>query len=378
MQRILLYEHLTATYAPEEGNGSWQTEGRGMIAQMARDVAHIDGLTASVVLHPRQPCLDAKVQRRPLAGDPVDEPHARLKQTVEDEAPDAVLVIAPEMNDLLATLSEAVESTSVRSLGPPSAFIRAWGNKMAPRERLGERALPTIITSDATFAKDDWERWSVGGGDSDRRIVIKPGDGAGSLYTAICPLGEADTVTREIRRQGYLGRLVAQPYWPGLAASIAVVAADRNRPVFLPAAEQRLEFWPILPPRGLSARKRASEWIAYAGGSLPLEPPLTERATVLAKEVIEAGPKTRGYIGIDLVLGEDADGRDDRVIEVNPRLTTSFTGYSALLGPRLMETIVLGRSEPLRRALADAARRPFVSYSPDGGTQWSEEESARL
>ena len=44
-----------------------------------------------------------------------------------------------------------------------------------------------------------------------------------------------------------------------------------------------------------------------------------------------------------MVLGDGEDGRDDRVLEVNPRLTTSFIGLAA------------GEERSLVRLLCDAA-----------------------
>jgi hypothetical protein len=41
---------------------------------------------------------------------------------------------------------------------------------------------------------------------------------------------------------------------------------------------------------------------------------------------VAALPQPRGYIGVDLVLGAAADGSGDRMIEINPRLTTSYVG----------------------------------------------------
>ena len=38
-----------------------------------------------------------------------------------------------------------------------------------------------------------------------------------------------------------------------------------------------------------------------------------------------------GFVGVDLILGADAEGREDLAIEINPRLTTSYVGLRALL-----------------------------------------------
>ena len=45
----------------------------------------------------------------------------------------------------------------------------------------------------------------------------------------------------------------------------------------------------------------------------------SERALALAKQTIHALPKTRGYVGIDMLIGERAC-----VVDVNPRLTASY------------------------------------------------------
>ena len=67
----------------------------------------------------------------------------------------------------------------------------------------------------------------------------------------------------------------------------------------------------------------------YLGGSLPLPHALASRATRLAQQAVAALPDPLGYVGVDLVLGADADGADDYVIEINPRLTTSYIGLRA-------------------------------------------------
>jgi predicted ATP-grasp superfamily ATP-dependent carboligase len=62
------------------------------------------------------------------------------------------------------------------------------------------------------------------------------------------------------------------------------------------------------------------------GGELPLSAGLAERASALAERALAAMPMTVGYVGVDLVLGREPDGSEDAVIEINPRLTTSYVG----------------------------------------------------
>jgi predicted ATP-grasp superfamily ATP-dependent carboligase len=67
----------------------------------------------------------------------------------------------------------------------------------------------------------------------------------------------------------------------------------------------------------------------YLGGRLPLAPELADRAVGLGRRALGALPSALGYVGIDLVLGADPAGAADYVIEVNPRLTTSYVGLRA-------------------------------------------------
>ena len=59
-------------------------------------------------------------------------------------------------------------------------------------------------------------------------------------------------------------------------------------------------------------------------------------------------PGLAGYFGVDLVLGASADGRDDIVIEINPRLTTSYVGLRKLARGNLMQALLaVASGQPL-------------------------------
>jgi hypothetical protein len=80
--------------------------------------------------------------------------------------------------------------------------------------------------------------------------------------------------------------------------------------------------------------------LQYLGGELPLPPDLAARATDLARRAIAALPCWLGYLGIDLVLGPQAGGAGDVVIEVNPRLTTSYIGLRLAARTNLAEAML--------------------------------------
>jgi|GEM_PF-383797 len=102
----------------------------------------------------------------------------------------------------------------------------------------------------------------------------------------------------------------------------------------------------------------------YLGGSLPLTDDLNTRAHQLARRALAAlidhssahpsahpgeardqhptskGSAACGWVGVDMILGAREDGRGDRVLEINPRLTTSFVGLAQLFQTSLVRSIL--------------------------------------
>src|SRR5262249_9171715 len=138
-----------------------------------------------------------------------------------------------------------------------------------------------------------------------------------------------------------------EEFIPGQPASMAVLCGPRgNHP--LPACEQRLS---------------ADSRFVYLGGRVPLDPRLDSRARQLVLAAVGALPEPRGYLGVDLVLGAVAGGSGDRVIEINPRLTTSYVGLRAAARTNLaaaMLAVVQGQTPDL--CFADT----LVEFSADG------------
>jgi predicted ATP-grasp superfamily ATP-dependent carboligase len=78
----------------------------------------------------------------------------------------------------------------------------------------------------------------------------------------------------------------------------------------------------------------------YLGGECPLSDNLAARAQRLAARAVGMVPGLRGYVGVDLVLGDAADDSRDQIIEINPRLTTSYIGLRTLAGGNLAKAIL--------------------------------------
>ena len=91
---------------------------------------------------------------------------------------------------------------------------------------------------------------------------------------------------------------------------------------------------------------------------LVLSPELAARAERLGRVALVGVPELLGYIGVDLILGDAADAREDFAVEINPRLTTSYVGLRAWFDGNLMELLIDLMSRP--RELPDSLPRSTI------------------
>lgn len=239
-----------------------------------------------------------------------DEETAFLK---EARAADFTMVIAPEFDCILETRCRWVLDEGGRLLGPAPGAVALAADKLSLSKRLLAAGVPTPITAPFT-----------GQAPFPFPVVIKPRDGAGSQETyqiqseSQWPVGQGlpcrPTQVGRASPALRFDEVIVQPFVPGTPASIAFIIGPRQTIALQPAAQH------------LSTDGR----FHYIGGEIPLPPPLSTRAERIARRAVDAVPGLLGYVGVDVVLGAAEDGGDDFVIEINPRLTTSYIGLRAL------------------------------------------------
>jgi predicted ATP-grasp superfamily ATP-dependent carboligase len=235
---------------------------------------------------------------------------------------DFTLVIAPEFNDLLLERCQWVLEAGGRVLGPAPAAVALTADKLALAHCLHERSIatpPTITLADLGAPTSGGCRppWSP--------AVCKPRHGAGSLATFLVRDGDDLVAARtNVPGEPWSDEMILQPFVPGRSASVAFLIGPEGMVPLLPATQV------------LSSDGR----FRYQGGELPLPPELSERAIRLAGRALRAVHGLRGYVGADLVLGESPDGTQDTIIEINPRLTTSYIGLRKLARGNLAEAIL--------------------------------------
>jgi predicted ATP-grasp superfamily ATP-dependent carboligase len=334
--RLYLYEFVTGggwlSASSETPPDSLLAEGRAMLTALASDVAaipdaaipdadipdaDIPGFTLDVLRDRRLPEFGiTKVNEHPIS-DPTSE-----RRAIERLASDAdwTVLIAPEFDEHLLSRTRAVERCGGRLLSPSSQVVALASDKHATAEHLARHNVH--VPRGVALSADEELPY-----DFSYPAVLKPRDGAGSLgieFISARPNGRAAGTAS--------ARL--EVFTPGIAASVACLCGPAE----------------IVPLEPCLQRLAGGGDFSYLGGSLPIEPHLAARARRLAVQAVRTLPNPHGYIGVDLVLGADPAGSGDVVIEINPRLTTSYVGLRALSRVNLaaaMIAVAQGRSVEL-------------------------------
>lgn len=240
-------------------------------------------------------------------------------------AADFSLVIAPEFDGILEQRCRWVEEEGGRLLGPSSAAIRLTADKLTLACHWQAHGIPTPSVLESLLEPLPTS--------FSYPLVLKPRYGAGSQATFLLH-HEDDLVAavRQARAEGWSSPLLLQTYSPGLAVSVAFLANGEQR-YALPAVQQCLS---------------GDGRFRYLGGRLPLPDDLDCLARHLAERAAVSVEGLQGWFGIDLVLGDADDGSGDAVIEINPRLTTSYLGLRRLARFNLAEALLaLATDRPL-------------------------------
>jgi predicted ATP-grasp superfamily ATP-dependent carboligase len=322
--RVLVYEHLCAGgLADQASSAALFAEGWAMLAAALSDLSGCPGVRPVTLVRPGLLQLVQAVAPDAEAHPATAEAERQFRELARSAA--FALVIAPEFDDLLARRCEWALQEGSRLLGPSPQAIRLTADKLALAERLLQAGVPTPPTRVCPPEAPPFPF----------PVVCKPRRGAGSQHTfRIGSRASYLAILREAEAlSGWGSELIVQPWVGGLPASITFLVGP-GAAVALPACEQQLS---------------DDGTCRYLGGRAPLPAALHKRAERLARRAVAAVPGLEGHFGLDLVLGEPGDGSADFVIEINPRLTTSYAGLRRLAKGNLMEALLaVARGQPLK------------------------------
>jgi len=246
---------------------------------------------------------------------------AEIDALVEEAArADWTLVVAPETGGLLAARVEAVRLAGGRPAACGGRFIRVAGDKQATVTALAAAGVP--VPAGRLLA--DGAPLPAG---FHLPAVCKARDGVGCAGLAIVPRSEDFPAAAGERR--------VEAFVPGMPVGVSCLCGPAGiKP--LPPVGQRFS-------GGASPR--------YLGGSVDDVGGWRPRAAALAVRAVDAVARAAGgatpdaaaggWVGVDMILGPGEDECGDRVLEVNPRLTTSFVGLAAAVRPQSLVRLLL-------------------------------------
>jgi predicted ATP-grasp superfamily ATP-dependent carboligase len=331
---VFLYEWITGGGLVDEPGrlpASLLAEGSAMITALAADFSAISGCRVSVL-------RDTRLHDLPLPGCETIEVHSTSDCREQFDrlaaAADWSMIVAPEFDGILQQAVRRVGEAGGRALNSSDQFITLAANKHQTAEHLRQAGVPAPIGR--VLAEDEPKLPT----DFDYPAVLKPIDGAGSQHTLLVS-GAADEPAP------YPWRRRLERFHAGRPASVGVLCGPKSR-VPLPACWQHL-----------SSDGRFS----YRGGAVIGEAPLAERAAALALRALDVMPPALGYVGVDLVLGNAPDGSEDVVIEINPRLTTSYVGLRRAVQENLSQAMLDVAGGLMPRL---TVHRGAVEFSADG------------
>lgn len=320
--RIFVYEHVTgggmvdAPFPP-----GLVHEGELMLRTLLADLSDCPGVELLCSRDTRLPPIDGIESIAVGAG---EDPFAAFAQGAASA--DAVWPTAPETGRALELLALQVEQLGGTLLGCRPAAVRVAASKRRTAEMLSAAGIPVVATVTSDAPKPRWSgRW-----------VTKPDDGAGAEDTVIAN----DWPAASGRLAADHRRLVAQPWLEGPSISLSMLCID-GEALLLSCNRQRLRISDgQVALAGLEVNARIEGSASFAG---------------LARRIARAIPGLWGYVGADLVLTDAGPV----VLEVNPRLTTSYCGIGRALGinvaAMVLDLLVPGATARWRSPAAGSA-----------------------
>lgn len=298
-------------------------EGQAMRDALAEDLRAIPGVEVVMTVDPRFP------PRAPLPG-------VRVVRRFDAalRGADAAWVIAPETRGRLGRLARRVSDAGVRLLGSSPAAIAHVTDKGRLPDLCARLGIPHPETRRAR-PPDARRIASVLG----YPLVVKPARGAGS--EGVGRVGRPSGLSAAVDAAAAHGAVLLQRFVAGAPASVSLLCDGRGARVLAVNAQH------------------LSPTFIYGGGETPLKAPLARRAARVAVKACQAHPGLRGYVGIDVVLG---DG-EVFVLDINPRLTTAYLGLRASL-PANVAALALEACEGRLPRVPAACRR--VRFTASG------------
>jgi predicted ATP-grasp superfamily ATP-dependent carboligase len=343
--KILVFEYITGGgFNKQELPQSLKNEGRLMLQALLDNLrlqASYKGLSIIVMLDYRFEGLINTDGFETIIIKPEQNSYEQFVSLIQEC--DAVWPIAPEYDGVLQKVCQAVELLGKKLLSSSADGVALTGNKFTTYLRLKEHGITTVPTR--LFVKVDSnsnpdalnieqelvELCRPNLIDKVDQWLVKPVDGVGCSENYI--LSDQQDFDQMHLRQGHY---IIQPHLQGKKTSLSCLFKE-GRSWLLCANLQQFNI--------IDQQYELSEIIVNYDVEL-------SSYQDLVSKIAQAFPELWGYIGIDLIETSE----QIFVLEINPRLTTSFVGINEALGINVAENVLqLVKGLPIIKPLYNQA-----------------------
>ncbi len=233
---------------------------------------------------------------------------------------DACLTIAPEEDFILYSITRTIEEHGLKVIGSASPGVLTCSDKWETYQAL-KNVAPLIKTEKIFF--DDVKRNSNhinGIFNHEKQKVVKPADGVSCSGVQI--INSERSLMRaasKIREKSTSPFFLIQDYVEGDNCSVSLLT-DGQEAIPISLNLQKINI--------------NNSYVNYNGGKTPLEHPLKDEAFSVAKKSVESIKGLRGYVGVDLILGDEV-----YLVEINSRITTPYMALRKIVNFNLGRAI---------------------------------------
>jgi len=293
--KILLFEYITGGGLIDHAlHLSLVHEGEIMLNAVANDFGRISDVNVSTL-------RDYRLSSNPISTHDITirtgQAYAEVIDGLNKDF-DALLIIAPESNNILALLCENYSNQEFTLLNSNASAIRLTSNKLDTYHYLLNSEIVQIPTYHQNKIKDI----------NADQYIMKPIDGVGCENLFI--LKSYDELVNELKKHEDV-EFIIQPFVTGTHASLSLLCWDGECQLLSVNEQCMIEEQKSFVLKG--CRVNAFD---------------KNRFKSFCNKLIQEFPGLRGYIGVDILITEN----EIILVEINPRITTSYVGLTDALG----------------------------------------------
>lgn len=312
IRRILIFEFITGGgFLQQPLTASLAHEGLQMLNAVVREFADLPDIQLTV-LHDARCRLPQFSHNVRLVTVPTTESLYTLLAKLITEV-DAVWPIAPETDYILEKISQQVEEKSKTLLNSASTAVALCSDKLKTTQHLKRRGIPVVDAVQLDkFTQDFNPPW-----------VIKTKNGVGCM--------DCHYVTHPIQLKQLTAQLkqpenyMIQPYIQGESLSLSALFREGNA-------------WLLCcNKQHINIEQRQFKLTSCHTNIIHSKPLIYQQ---LLTKIAIAIPNLWGYVGIDIMQSESSQSSEPLVLEINPRLTSSYVGIQQALGINIAKLVL--------------------------------------